>query len=143
MRLEIRGLNQAIRELNEIGVDISDQIDAITQSNAQEIEANAKANAPVDKGFLRNQISTEKRGDALYGVVANAPYSAYMEFGTGGEVEVPDELREIAEQFRGNGVRTINIAPRPFLYPAFVRGRQQYLKDMENFIRRITRQYNE
>ena len=139
MRLEVKGINKAIKELKNTGLQVSDKVDAITKSNAQEIEAEAKQRAPVDKGFLRNQIATEKKGEALYGVVANAPYSAYMEFGTGGEVEVPNELKDIAIQFKGKGIKTVNIRPRPFLYPSFIKGRIQYLKDLKSYLKSLTK----
>ena len=139
MRLEVKGINKAIKELKNTGLQVSDKVDAITKSNAQEIEAEAKQKAPVDDGFLRNQISTEKKGEALYGVVANAPYSAYMEFGTGGEVEVPNELKDIAIQFKGKGIKTVNIRPRPFLYPSFIKGRIQYLKDLKSYLKSLTK----
>ena len=54
-----------------------------------------------------------------------------MEFGTGGLVEVPEELKEVAAQFKGKGIKKINIQARPFLYPAFVKGRVQYLQDLK------------
>ena len=139
MRLEVKGINKAIKELKNTGLEVSDKVDAITKSNAQEIEAEAKQRAPVDKGFLRNQISTEKKSDAVYGIVANAPYSAYMEFGTGGEVEVPSELKDVAIQFKGKGIRTVNIRPRPFLYPSFIKGRIQYLKDLKSYLKSLTK----
>jgi HK97 gp10 family phage protein len=139
MRLEVKGINKAIKELKNTGLQVSDKVDAITKSNAQEIEAEAKQKAPVDDGFLRNQISTEKKEEALYGVVANAPYSAYMEFGTGGEVEVPNELKDIAIQFKGKGIKTVNIRPRPFLYPSFIKGRIQYLKDLKSYLKSLTK----
>ena len=139
MRLEVKGINKAIKELKNTGLQVSDKVDAITKSNAQEIEAEAKQRAPVDKGFLRNQIATEKKADAVYGIVANAPYSAYMEFGTGGEVEVPNELKDIAIQFKGKGIKTVNIRPRPFLYPSFIKGRIQYLKDLKSYLKSLTK----
>ena len=37
-----------------------------------------------------------------------------MEFGTGGTVDVPSGLEEYAIQWKGQGVKQINITPQPF-----------------------------
>lgn len=66
------------------------------------------------------------------------PYAAYMEFGTGGLVEVPAELEEIAVQFKGAGVKRIDLRPQPYLYPAFVEGRVNYVKDLEQDLEDLT-----
>jgi hypothetical protein len=49
---------------------------------------------------------------------SDAEYSAYVEFGTGGLVDVPTGLEGYAMQFKGKGIRQINLAPRPFFFPA-------------------------
>ena len=93
-------------------------------------------------GFLRNQIHTDEVNEYNYEIVARAKYSAYLEFGTGGLVNVPEELKELAIKFKGKGVRQVNIMPQPFLYPAFVKGRKQYLKDLQDGLDSLTSKYN-
>lgn len=132
---QIKNLKKVLSELDQFEEEVNKKVEIVTKANAQDIELGAKQLAPVDMGFLRNQISTEKNPNKIaYKVVANAPYSAYMEFGTGGLVEVPKELKDVAIQFKGRGVKKINIAPRPYLYPAFVKGRSQYVKDLEKLL---------
>jgi HK97 gp10 family phage protein len=137
-KADIKNLNKVLKDLEKFGDAIDKDVDIITESNAKEIEAMAKSKAPVDTGFLRNLIATQGK-DSNYKVVANAPYSAYMEFGTGGEVEVPEEMKDIAIQFKGKGVKRINLRPRPFLYPSFVIGRRQYIKDLTDLLNRLTK----
>jgi len=117
-------------------------VEDTTASVAHEIEADAKRLAPVKDGFLRNQIFTQEVDPLNYEIVAGAYYSAYMEFGTGGLVEVPEEMKEIAIQFKGKGIREVNIMPRPFLYPSFVKGRKQYLEDLTDLLNDLTKKYN-
>lgn len=137
-----KNLNKVLKSLRKFGEEAERLIEDTTVSNASEIEADAKRLAPVDKGFLRNQIFTREVNKLNYEVVAGAPYSAYMEFGTGGLVSVPDELREIAIQYKGKGVRQINLAPQPFLYPAWVKGRNQYVDDLTDNLNDLTKKYN-
>ncbi len=117
-------------------------VEDTTIAVAHEIEADAKRLAPVKDGFLRNQIFTQEVDPLFYEIVAGAYYSAYMEFGTGGLVEVPEEMKEIAIQFKGKGVKQVNITPRPFLYPAFVKGRTQYIDDLQDVLDDLTKKYN-
>jgi hypothetical protein len=70
-----------------------------------------------------------------------APYSAYIEFGTGRAVQVPTELKEIAILFKGKGVKEINLQPQPYLYPAFVKGRKKYLQDLKDLLEHLTNKY--
>lgn len=135
-------LNKVLKSLRKFGEEAERLIEDTTIANASEIEADAKRLAPVDKGFLRNQIFTREVNKLNYEIVAGAPYSAYMEFGTGGLVSVPDELRDIAIQYKGKGVRQINLAPQPFLYPAWIKGRKQYVDDLTDYLNDLTKKYN-
>ncbi len=137
-----KNLNKVLKSLRKFGEEAERLIEDTTIANASEIEADAKRLAPVDKGFLRNQIFTREVDKLNYEIVAGAPYSAYMEFGTGGLVSVPDELKEIAIQYKGKGVRQINLAPQPFLYPAWIKGRKQYVDDLTDYLNDLTKKYN-
>lgn len=98
----------------------------------------AKKLAPVNKktgagGRLRSSIQWKQ--DGLDGAIyTNVHYAAYQEFGTGNLVSVPDELKEIAEQFRGAGVRQVNLPPQPFMYPAVVLERTAFVNGMKNML---------
>ena len=132
----LKGLVKVLRDLERFGKEVDKDVDAITEANAREIEVKAKQRAPVDLGKLRQSIGTVRRAEKSYSVVANAPYAAFQEFGTGNLVSVPPELQSIAIQFRGRGVKMVNIPPQPFLFPAFVTQRQQYLEDLQDLLER-------
>jgi HK97 gp10 family phage protein len=140
---EIKGLNKLLKDLQNLGVEGQRAIAETTGANAKEIEANAKTYAPIDTGKLRQSISSFEKDKLTWIIRANAtgnaPYAAYMEFGTGGLVEVPDELKEIAIRFKGKGVKKIDLRPQPYLYPAFVKGRLQYIKDLKEDLKRLTK----
>lgn len=86
------------------------------------IEADAKANAPVDSGELRRSITTvvdEEKLEAKVGT--NLDYAPYVHEGTG--VYYPGSKAEIPWTYYsdklGRFVKTSGQPPRPFLRDAF------------------------
>lgn len=136
--MPVKGINKTLKALQKFGDEATKQTAAITAGNAQEMALRAKSKAPVDTGFMRNQISANKITQLSYEVAANAPYSGYIEFGTGVFVDVPNEMSELAAQLRGAGIKKININPQPFLYPALVEQRKIYLKDLKDELKRLS-----
>lgn len=139
--MAIKGLKQVLKNLDKFGKEAKKEIDIVTFATAKDIELDAKNLAPVDLGKLRQNILVEKVEESDYKVVSLMKYSAFVEFGTGKNVSVPDELRELAVLFKGKGVKEIHIQPQPFLYPAFVKGRENYLKDLEALLEDLSKKY--
>lgn len=141
--MKIEGMDKLLKQLSEIGKEGEIRIAQTTEGTAAQIEADAKQLAPVDTGKLQQGIKKFEINKLSWAVFANAhnvaPYSAYMEFGTGGLVEIPDELKDQALQFKGKGIREVNLRPQPFLYPAFVKGRKQYIKDLKEDLKDLTK----
>ncbi len=85
-----------------------------------EIVRLAKRAAPVDKGALKQSISTQRSGKSV-NVVAAANYAPYVEFGTGGSVDLTDMTQlgipeSYAAQFKGKGIKDVNLPARPFFF---------------------------
>ena len=99
--VSLSGIKELEGKLNNLStalkVDVSDEINA----SALKIENQAKRLAPVNFGQLRNSIALTKAGELTYSVAANASYSAYVEFGTGPQVNVPADFKSYAQQFKG------------------------------------------
>jgi len=80
----------------------------------------AKRAAPVDKGALKQSISVQRSGKSI-NVQAGANYAPYVEFGTGRSVSL-DDMKELgipdsyAAQFKGKGLKEVNLPPRPFFF---------------------------
>ncbi len=86
--------------------------------------------APVDLGILKASINGEV--DGLNGIVGSTVrYSPYIEFGTGGLVDVPAGLEDYAMKFKGAGIKQVNLFPRPFLIPAFKKHTTIMLTELE------------
>ena len=117
---------------NDYEPEITEAIAVATRQTSY----NAKAFAPVDKGGLKSSIRTVIKG--MTGeVIVGADYGPYQEFGTGDRVNVPSELTEIAMQYKGKGIRKVNMRAQPYLYPSFFINRGKFENDMENRINKI------
>ena len=94
----------------------------INKSDYQKLQrklANLKA---FDRhgGSLRQSISFSGKGKQVV-VVADKKYAPYVEFGTGGKVKLDDMLElgipsSYAMQFKGKGIREVNLPARPFFF---------------------------
>ena len=90
--------------------------------SALEISKIAKQNVVVDSGNLKQSIKAERKGKTAE-VVAGAKYAPYVEFGTGGLVDLTDMLElgipaSYAAQFKGKGIKNVNLPARPFFFNA-------------------------
>ena len=87
-----------------------------------EIVRLAKREVKYDNGDLRKSISAETNKTTKSVVIqALAHYAPYVEFGTGGMVDLTDmtELgipESYAAQFKGKGIREVNLPARPFFF---------------------------
>lgn len=135
--MEIKGLNEVIANLRKYGKEAEKDIEGVTEQVARNIEKYAKQSAPANFGKLGQSIKAVKDTPLIWNVEAGgtlAPYAPYVEFGTGGLVDVPNELKEQAIKFKGKGIKQINLRARPFLYPALIRGREEYLDKLKKVL---------
>lgn len=98
--MAIRGVRETIAQINQFGRDAKKQVNAEIEAVAFQIERDAKRLAPKNFGKLAQSISKQKVSPQLYRITVNEPYGAYMEFGTGAKVRVPDEFKAMADSFR-------------------------------------------
>ena len=57
-----------------------------------------------------------------------------MEFGTGALVNVPAGLEDYAIQFKGKGIKQVNLPARPFLFNSFFEEKQSLLDNIKKVI---------
>lgn len=105
---------------------------------ALDIARTAKKNAPVDTGTLKQSIRTEKKGKTAV-VIAGAKYAPYVEFGTGSKVDLSDMLelgipQSYAAQFKGQGVKEVNLPARPFFFSSARMGLKSLLNRLNGEI---------
>lgn len=102
-RVTFYGLDELNLNLRKQPKEIRQEAGKIVRNVALKAEKKAAALAPVDTGYLKQEIQTSRVDELTYDVIAHAEYSVYQEFGT----------RKTAPQpFMTPAVR----ATAPFLY---------------------------
>lgn len=136
--MKITGLNETIKELNRFKQQGVEAIKANIEASGYIMQNDAMQRVPVDLGQLKNSIRIDFKDNGLTVVmVATAPYAAFQEFGTGGRVSVPKGMEELARQFKGRGLRNVNLAPQPFMFPAWDRERKQFVIRLQKELDRL------
>ena len=131
-----KGLEKALKGKREALVK---GVDMEIKASVLEINQQQKSLAPVDKGFLRSSLKWAKTAPMTFELVssgAGSSYAPYQEFGTGGLVSIPQGLEAEAAQYKGKGIRQINMRPQPFFFaPAFTE-LNKLKKRIENMLKK-------
>jgi phage gpG-like protein len=90
----------------------------------------------ADLGGLANSVQVKSTANG--GTVgAYVHYAPYVEFGTGGKVNVPAGLEQYAMQFKGKGIKQINLSARPYLFPAVENHYNAYINSLKKILDQI------
>ena len=170
---KIKGLNKLLKKFDRFGEEAKTVISQTVEGTAKELVIRARQNAPKDQGDLQQSIIDEPINKLNYRVVVNSPHGAFVEFGTGKKVSIPNELKDQAAKFRGGqggtfeeGLKAIRewcirkgidekaaypifvsilnngIEPQPYLYPAYVRAKVEFVEDLKGDLKYLTNKYN-
>lgn len=101
--IRVQGLKELREKFKRWPDNMKNLLDGELHTGANDFVNKAVEDAPVDEGILKNGITAVRKSDLEYEVVSAAPYSAYVEFGTRRRVQIPDDLRAYAAQFKGSG----------------------------------------
>ena len=137
---KIEGLDALIKRLGKLAPEIAKEVAMEVNASALAIQSKARRDVVVDNGILRNSIQLKEvnKGDKIIYTVGSAlKYAPYVEFGTGGTVNVPAGYEDFAIQFKGKGIRKINLRPRPYLIPAFESEIPVLRKNIQNVIKNV------
>lgn len=92
--VKVEGLSNLYNVLRAYSVDTPKKTKAAIQKAGFRLNASAKRDTPVDTGKLRQSITIDIEDEGFTAKVsaggAIAPYAPYVEFGTGGMVEIPE-----------------------------------------------------
>jgi HK97 gp10 family phage protein len=133
--INLTGVKEIELALKKIDTKLKQDLSDEMNSSALTIASNAKKLAPVDLGFLRNSIGIEPSVNGLtYEVEAKAKYAAYIEFGTGGLVDVPAGYEDLAIRFKGKNIMKVNIRPQPYLVPSFETEKPKLIKRLKDML---------
>lgn len=121
-------LRKSLQDVRKWSKDKQDKVWEAQVDAANETTKDAQGKVPAKTRRLRNSImSVFNKARQITRSGTNVEYSPYVEFGTGTMVDVPAGLEDYAAQFKGKGLRKVNLPARPFLFPAFMKQRQMLL----------------
>ena len=137
-------ITKLLKQIDSFGDDAKRMAVSITNSTAEDIATKAKMRAPVDLAQLRQSIgktqATLQLNRSL--IFATAPYAPYVNWGTGGSVKVEAVFAKYAWEFKGRGIKKINLPARPFLTGSYLEEAAIYPEKLKTFLKRLTNQYN-
>jgi phage gpG-like protein len=135
---DLSKLNKKLAQLQKFSKqELSNEIGR----GALEIVGRAKQSAAKDTGALRQSINSEASGKGV-AVYANANYAPYIEFGTGSQVSLAD-MKELgipdsyAAQFKGKGIKEVNLPARPFFFSSARVGFNNMLKRVDKKLKKL------
>ena len=138
--MKVRGLSELLAELNRLPDQAEAEAKQLAETYGRLTLTGAQRRAPVDLGKLRQSGSYESSRRGLGAKVTfSAPYAAFVEFGTGGLVSVPEGWEDLASGYKGKGKRQINRAPHPYLIPVFLINADKYYQNLDKMLSRLLR----
>lgn len=99
--VSLSGIDSIKTALENIDTKLKKEVSNEINASALTIQSNAKRLAPVNFGKLRNGIALVRNNDLTFTVESKESYSPYIEFGTGGKVNVPADFQSYALTFKG------------------------------------------
>lgn len=106
--IDLSGIPKLEKKLKDIESKISIDLAEEVSDAALRIEKQAKRNAPVNLGTLRQSIHATSKDKLTHYVEVGASYGAYVEFGTGGKVSIPTGYEQYAATFKGGKGGSLN-----------------------------------
>lgn len=157
----IQGLEGFQQRYGDAAEKVFDKIDVEIGIGTENMELNAKRNAPKDQGTLAREITHFREDRLEWAFVSQASYSAFVEFGTRSSVVIPPGLEGFASEFQGSGgsslsakqaifnwcrrkgidqklwyaifvkIMTKGVNPHPFFFPAFEEAKPEMLQRIQ------------
>lgn len=123
IKLELTGIDKVLKDFDNKSAQLVKEVDTEMAAYCFKVNDIQKTLVPVDKGLLRSSLQVKKEGTLDYNIRSTglgSSYAPYQEFGTGGLVSIPAGLEDEARQFKGAGIRKVNMKAQPFFYaPAY------------------------
>ena len=138
IKIKVSGVQAVISGLDQYSNEVQKLVASEIQDWAKRTVADAQRDVPVKTGDLKGTIRDVVGADRLTWIVKagginGVNYAPYVEFGTGSFVDQSFlqqyGLVQYASQFRGKGIREVNLPMRTFLY---ANARTEFQKTFEN-----------
>jgi HK97 gp10 family phage protein len=120
-KIDMSAFNKSVNNIENAFIERIDKIEKAFKDTMAKMESEALADAPVEDGRLYSSINYKEVGKLSYELRADAPYAAYVEFGTG-EYYTKDYPGRNDEYFSGIASKFIKTKDgktpaNPFFYP--------------------------
>lgn len=161
--IELTGWDEFINKAGGLPRELREEFAGEVEISAKQWEELAKSAAPVDQGFLQQNISAVEITDLEWDVAVNQSYAPFLEFGTKKKVSIPAGLEAYAAEFKGQGqggdAKTLiyawmnrvgvalnlqwvtfisivvnGIKPHPFLFPQQAIVEPEFLQHLQNIV---------
>lgn len=138
IKIKVSGVQAVISGLDQYSNEVQKLVANEIQDWAKRTVADAQRDVPVDTGALKSTIRDVVGADRLTWIVKagginGVNYAPYVEFGTGTKVNQTFlqeyGLISYADDFRGKGIREVNLPMQTFLY---ANARTEFQKTFEN-----------
>ncbi len=134
IQFKVTGLEQLQKKFAKLDKVTQDEVVEEIVSFGQDVALKAKGRAPKDLGYLAQSTNARPIINGVE-IFSNAEYAPYVEFGTGAKVNVPQGLEQYAMQFKGKGVKQVNLKARPFFFNSFFEERPKLLKRLKDLLK--------
>lgn len=132
-KAEIKGLDGLLKKLEKKSKEIQVEVVEEIHDFGKRVALKAKSRVPKDTGRLAQAINSYQQPDGVT-IEAATRYAAFVEFGTGALVKVPAGLEDYAIQFKGKGIKQVNLKPQPFFFNSFFEEKQSLLDNISKII---------
>lgn len=100
--LQLAGVKEIKRAIDKVEEKLVDGVSNELKASTLQIAADAKREAPVNMGTLRQSIQTQG-AKLTFSTFSTASYAPYVEFGTGGKVSIPAGYENEASAYKNKG----------------------------------------
>lgn len=139
MGIKVNGVADVLAMFRAYQNDVPKKIKQARFKAARGILNEAIKKAPKVTGKLRLSGNVDNQTNPNSSrIFFDADYAPFLEFGTGGNVDIPAGFEELAIQFKGTGKRQINIKAQPYLIPAFLKGSIEFKNECEQILKQNT-----
>lgn len=136
---KVRGLSGILKNMEIYSKKLRSDLTLAVFTATTNAEGKAKNRVSVDTGKLKQSIYHKMDYSKSIGQVgATEDYAPYIEFGTGGNVAIPNGFDELAGKFKGKGKRKINRKAQPFLIPAFLEETQNLKQETQKIVEKYS-----
>jgi len=135
--IELQGVDALLKRMQDRSDNMAKIIDKTMSDNIANINEQQKKNCAAvayDTGTLVAGNEMWRDGQMKFVLRNDIEYAPYVEFGTGGMVRVPPGLEEIAIQFKGLGIKEVNLPARPFFFRAFFENKDKMIQNIKNAV---------